>query len=59
MLADKLGLMVSEIPVKVLSEVKHKSKVKMLPEAIKMIKDVGKIKKMSHVAAVSNGETEE
>ena len=43
--AERLGLSVSEIPVKVLSEIKHKSKVKMFPEAIKMIRDINRIKK--------------
>jgi dolichyl-phosphate beta-glucosyltransferase len=47
LLAEKKGLSVSEIPVKVLSEAKHKAKLKMLPEAIKMIRDVNKIKKGS------------
>ena len=47
LLAEKEGLSVSEIPVKVLSEAKHKAKLKMLPEAIKMIRDVNKIKKGS------------
>lgn len=45
LLAERLGFAVSEIPVKVLSEMKHRSKVKMIPEAIKTLRDIGKIKK--------------
>lgn len=54
--AKKQGLSVSEIPVKVLSETKHRAKLKMLPEAFKMIRDVNKIKKEASTELIGKGE---
>ena len=48
LIAEKLGLKVSEIPVKVLSETKHKAKLSMISESVKMIIDVSKIKKTDY-----------
>ncbi len=48
LIAEKLGLTVSEIPVKVLSEVKHRAKLNMLSEAIKTVKDINKIMKTDY-----------
>lgn len=47
-IAEKLGLKVSEIPVKVLSETKHRAKLSMVSESVKMIRDVNKIKKTEY-----------
>ncbi len=48
LIAEKLGFSVSEIPVKVLPETKHRSKVNTLSEAIKMIRDVNRIKNKNY-----------
>ena len=45
LLAEKLDLRVSEIPVKVLAQTRHSAKPQMLSEAVKMIRDVSRIKK--------------
>ena len=54
LLAEKLKFSVSEIPVKVLSEIKHRSKVKMVPEAVKMIRDITKIKKSDYGSIIKD-----
>ena len=59
LLAEKQGLHVSEIPVKVLSEIKHKAKMKMLTEAVKMIRDVGRIKNTNYDGLLKDGVSEE
>lgn len=59
LLAERMELSVTEIPVRVLPEIKHSAKAKMLPEAIKMLYDAGRIKKAKHILAVKNGEKTE
>ena len=51
LIAEREGLSVSEIPVKVLSEVKHKAKPKMISEAFKMLADVNRIKRETTLPA--------
>lgn len=59
LIAEKRGLGVMEIPVKVLAETKHRARMKMLPEAIKMVRDVSKIKNTSYDGLLKDGVSEE
>lgn len=56
LLAERMDLSVTEIPVRVLPEIKHSAKAKMLPEAIKMLYNAGRIKRSEHILAVKNEE---
>lgn len=59
LLAEQIGLSVTEIPVRVLPEIKHSAKAKMLPEAIKMLYDASRLRKAEHILAVKNEEKKE
>lgn len=56
-IADRLGLSVLEYPVRVAENVVHKSKVRMVPSAVGMVRDAVKIKhrhkKPKHMKGVS------
>lgn len=54
MLADKAGFKVEEMGVEILSHNQYSSKVKMIPDAIKMLKDVKNIKKRADTDALES-----
>ncbi len=54
LIAERLGLTVSEMPVKVLSEVKHRARLGMLSETVRTLRDINKIKKTDFSLILKN-----